>query len=226
MPQGLFLAFLRPRKQPRRSSASTLIPLSCMWWPFCPQRCQVLQGEGANFQSCRFSFKKKSRVGCRMKVSEKMAAVEQRRGREGKEDPPLRRVRMVNLPKSILGDEVSFLLMLQGKRQETRGEEDAGEFLTDARWGRQFSIYTDQAYFSREAVFPGQVRRLRRSGVNVRPVTGGFLGKISRLFCLALAKHYWGCHVTALGFGQVAPYLGPANVHVCNIRLVILRLTH
>lgn len=47
-----------------------------------------------------------------MKVSEKMAAVEQRRGREGKEDPPLRRVRMVNLPKSILGDEVSFLLML------------------------------------------------------------------------------------------------------------------
>ena len=38
--------------------------------------------------SCCFSFKKKSPVGRRMKVSEKMAAVEQRRGREGKEDPP------------------------------------------------------------------------------------------------------------------------------------------
>ena len=38
--------------------------------------------------SCRFSFKKKSPVGRRMKVSEKMAAVEQRQGRKGKEDPP------------------------------------------------------------------------------------------------------------------------------------------
>ncbi|KAK1335817.1 hypothetical protein QTO34_003612 [Cnephaeus nilssonii] len=49
-----------------------------------------------------------------MKVSEKMAAVEQRRGREGQEEPPLRRMRIVNLLKSILGVGVLLSLWLRG----------------------------------------------------------------------------------------------------------------
>lgn len=50
--------------------------------------------------SCRFSFKKKSPVGCRMKVSEKMAAAEQRRGREGKKDPPVGAGAWLTCPKA------------------------------------------------------------------------------------------------------------------------------
>lgn len=45
--------------------------------------------------------------------------------------------------------------------------------------------------FTGRQCFRVRVRRLRRSGVNVRPLTGeDFLGRFSRLFCLALAKHY------------------------------------
>lgn len=49
-----------------------------------------------------------------MKVSEKMAVVEQRRGREGMEDPPLQRMRIVTLLKSILGVEVLLSLWFGG----------------------------------------------------------------------------------------------------------------
>lgn len=88
MPQGSFY----PSSLSRGSSFGVLLPPPRSHfpvWPFCPQRRQVLREEGGNFLSCRFSFKKKNPVDCRMKVSEKMAAVEQRRGREGKEGPPL-----------------------------------------------------------------------------------------------------------------------------------------
>lgn len=63
-----------------------------------------------------------------MKVSKKMAAVEQRRGREGKEDPPLRRMRMVNLAKDILGDEVLLILCFRKKDRKPEEKRMLGSF--------------------------------------------------------------------------------------------------
>lgn len=89
MPQGSFY----PSSLSRGSSLGVLLPPPRSHFPVCglsvPSAARSCGNEGGNFLSCRFSFKKKNPVGSRMKVSEKMAAVEQRRGREGKEGPPL-----------------------------------------------------------------------------------------------------------------------------------------
>lgn len=94
-----------------------------------------------------------------MKVSEKMAAVEQRRGREGMEDPPLRRMRIVTLLQSILGVEVLLSLWFGGGGG-IEGRQPEAKWLLGVfdgcRMGKVvFTISTVQVYFSWEAMFPG-----------------------------------------------------------------------